>query len=55
MVITPDLRIVKATGLKKADLFGASDPRAEVYVNDVCVYETLTIKKNLNPIWTDEV
>jgi Leucine-rich repeat (LRR) protein len=47
------IRFVSASGLKKADFFGKSDPYVEFSVNDVVIGQSKTIKKTLNPKWDE--
>jgi Ca2+-dependent lipid-binding protein len=51
---TLSVTIVSAKGLKKADMFGKSDPCCEIYLNNVKCGATAVIKKTLNPVWEDE-
>ena len=43
--------VLSATNLKRADLFGKTDARCEVYLNDVSLGRTSVRKKTLNPTW----
>jgi len=45
---------VSATGLKKADRWGKSDPYVQVYVNGSSIGSSSTIKKSLNPEWNEK-
>ena len=45
---------ISASGLKKADRFGKSDPYVKVSVNGVAIGSSKTIKKTLNPEWNQQ-
>ena len=45
------MRIIRADDLKKADLFGKSDPYAKLFFNEIPVGETKVMKDNHFPIW----
>jgi hypothetical protein len=42
---------LSATGLKKADRWGKSDPYVQVYVNGISLGSSSILKKTLNPEW----
>lgn len=45
--------IVKATGLRNAEMIGKSDPYAIAYVRVLFKRKTKTIDNNLNPEWNE--
>ena len=45
------MRIIRADDLKKADLFGKSDPYAKLFFNEIPFGETKVMKDNHFPIW----
>jgi Ca2+-dependent lipid-binding protein/WD40 repeat protein len=47
------VRVCKATNLKKADMFGSSDPFVTIYWNNEKLHKTKTVYKNLNPVWSE--
>ncbi|KAH3671943.1 hypothetical protein OGAPHI_000129 [Ogataea philodendri] len=49
------LTIVKALDLKAADKNGKSDPFVVITVNGIQVYKTDKVKKNLNPVFNEQV
>ena len=57
---TARIRIVRATGLAKKDIFGASDPyvTVSVFKADGTLIDkshTSTVKKCLNPVWNEQI
>ena len=48
------MRIIRADDLKKADLFGKSDPYAKLFFNEIPVGETKVMKDNHFPIWNTD-
>jgi hypothetical protein len=49
-----ELIVVSATNLSKADTFGKSDPYCTLYVNGVKQGQTKTLKRTLNPVWSEQ-
>ena len=47
------VRIVRAEKVKQADLFGGSDPYAEIFWNDQKVGQTAHIEDTHNPEWDE--
>merc|ERR1712054_221615 len=57
-VVVEKVKMHRAEGLKKADIFGKSDPYVKVKVNPFTVgrgqeYQTATIKNTLDPEWEE--
>lgn len=48
-----ELTILSATGLKKADMIGSSDPYAVVLVDGVEIARTRTMFNTLDPVWRE--
>lgn len=49
------IAILSAADLKRADLFGSSDPMGVVFFNDVEIGRTSSKKNTLNPVWRDAI
>lgn len=48
------VKVISARGLAKADVVGSSDPMCEVYWQGEKLFQTKTVRNNLNPIWNHE-